>query len=116
MKALIDADSMIYKAGFGVEEKIDWEDGGEISYLWDLKSMQEALESMLDSILFATGCDEYELHLTGRGNFRDDVVDDYKHNRKDIRRPEWVALLKEWMVDELGAIVNEGLEADDVVV
>lgn len=116
MKALIDADSMLYKVGFGVEETIDWDDGQGPTYVWNLGDMTSGLESMLDSILFATGCEEYELHLTGKGNFRDVVATDYKHNRKDVRTPEWLAPLKQWMIDELGAILNEGYEADDRVV
>lgn len=116
MKALIDADSLIYKAGFGVEEAVDWGDGGPISYLYNIDTMKNNIETMLDSILFATCCDEYELHLTGRGNFRDKVDTTYKHNRKDVRKPEWVDELKQWMVDELDAILHQGIEADDAVV
>ena len=115
MKALIDADSMIYKAGFGVEEAIDWGDG-ETTYHGEIEDMKDAIDGMLDSITFATGCDDYELHLTGSGNFRDQVVSDYKHNRKGMRVPEWVAELKQHMIEELGAILHKGWEADDAVV
>ena len=116
MKALIDADSMIYKAGYGVEEKIDWDDGEEPSYIYSIEDMKHTVEKMLDSIMFATDCLEYELHLTGKNNFRDTVDSTYKHNRKDIRRPEWIQPLKLWMMEELGAILHQGMEADDVVV
>lgn len=116
MKALIDADSMIYKAGYGVEEKIDWDDGEEPSYVYSIKEIKHTVDKMLDSILFATDCLEYELHLTGKNNFRDTVASSYKHNRADVRRPEWITPIKEYMMSELGAVLHQGMEADDVVV
>lgn len=115
MIALIDADSMIYKAGFGCEDAIDWGDG-DTTYVYDMPSIKKTIDKMIDGILFATGCGSFELHLSGKGNFRYDVARDYKHNRTDTRKPEWIDDTKEWMIEHLGAVLNEGWEADDMVV
>lgn len=116
MIALIDADSLLYKIGFGLEDAIDWDCDGNYSYYTDIEKQKTTLQQMIDSILFVTGCDDYELHLTSGKNFRDKVVDDYKHNRVDSRKPTGFHELKQYAVDELGAIINEGIEADDMVV
>lgn len=116
MIALIDADSMVYKAGYGVEDAIDWGDGDGTTFSGDLDDMKSAIDGMIDSIMFATAVDDFELHLTGSGNFRTTIDTEYKHNRKDHRIPDWVDGLKKWMVEELGAQLHQGMEADDVVV
>lgn len=63
-----------------------------------------------------TGCDDYELHLTGKGNFRDSNPLGYKGNRVGTRKPTDFEAIRNYLVDEYKAVINTGMEADDVVV
>lgn len=124
MIALIDADSLLYKAGFTFEEKFDWNE-------WEVSIGKEApqecifsntieaknaIDSLIENIKFNTGCDEVELWLTAEGNFRYDVLDTYKSNRKGSRKPKDFQILWKYLVEEYNAQVAVGYEADDVVV
>lgn len=125
MIALIDADSLIYKTGFTFEEKVVWneleiscgyEEEPQVSHDADLLLSKRAIDNIIENILFNTGCDEAELWLTGKGNFRYDVKEDYKGNRVDSRKPIVFDELWDYLIKEYGANVAEGYEADDVVV
>jgi len=125
MVALIDADSLIYKTGFTFEQKFDWnelelelgiENEPDTYIEGDLLSAKNAIDGLIESILFNTGCDSAELWLTGDGNFRYDVLDSYKSNRKGSRKPTDYTGIWNYLVDSYGAHVARGYEADDVVV
>lgn len=116
MKALIDADSLLYIVGFAMEESVDWDDDGNTQYWGNVPQQKKAIEDRLESILFATGCDDYELHLTGSNNFRYNNPLGYKENRAGSRKPAEFDEMKAWMIEGLGAILNEDIEADDMVV
>jgi hypothetical protein len=59
----------------------------------------------------------WELHLTGKNNFRDKiaVTAPYKGNRKGNEKPHHYSLLREYLTTSWGATVNEGIEADDML-
>jgi hypothetical protein len=125
MIALIDADSLLYKAGFSYEEKTTWNElelelGIEKEPITSITSnpieAKNAIDGLIENIKFKTGCDEVELWLTGGDNFRHKVVDDYKHNRKNSRKPTDFNILWEYIITKYGAKVAYGYEADDVVV
>lgn len=125
MLALVDADSLIYRVACAIEEKTIWneaefeaglEDELIVTYETNIKQAKSTVDGLIENILFATGCDGYELWLTGKTNFRDDNPLGYKANRKDIRRPEGYSEIKQHLIDKHGAKLQEGLEADDIVV
>ena len=125
MIALIDADSLIYKAGFTFESKDVWnqleidcgsEEEPEITISADLHLSKNAIDAILENIAWNTGADSLELWLTGGGNFRFDVLPTYKHNRKFSRKPQHFRALWDYLISEYGAKVAEGYEADDMVV
>ena len=116
MTALIDADSLLYKVGFALEDKIDWDCDDNPSYYSNLQQQLSSIESTIQSILMATGCDDYELWLTGKGNFRNDNPLTYKANREGMRKPTDFSDLFQKVVKKFEANVAEGLEADDMVV
>ncbi len=125
MTALIDADSLIYKAGFTFESKDTWneleiecglETDPEVTISADLQLSKNAIDAILENIAWNTGADTLELWLTGGGNFRYDVLETYKHNRKASRKPEHFQALWDYLISEYGAKVAEGYEADDMVV
>lgn len=125
MTALIDADSLLYKAGFSYEEKIDWNElelelnvtkESSISITSNVIEAKNAIDGLIENIMFKTGADDYELWLTGKGNFRYNVLDSYKSNRKDSRKPVSYTELWNYLMDKYDAHVAVGYEADDVVV
>lgn len=116
MTALIDADSFLYRVGFSLEEELD--DG---SYYVDLTEAKYALDGLIESIMFETDADDYELWLTGDNNFRYSIAKkhlkhDYKYNRKDIRKPDKFKEMRNYLIKHYKAKVAPICEADDVVV
>lgn len=116
MVALIDADSLLYKVGFALEDKIDWECDDTYEHYSKLEQQKQSITTMVDKIMKSTGCDDYELWLTGSGNFRDSNPLGYKANRVGIRKPTDFSQLKQWLIDNKKTKVAVGIEADDMVV
>ena len=125
MKALIDADSLLYKAGFSYEEKTNWNElenelgivkEPSISITSDIIEARNAIDGLIENIRFKTGCDEIEVWLTGHNNFRYEVLESYKSNRKDSRKPVAFGNLWDYLITHYDALVADDYEADDVVV
>lgn len=125
MKALIDADSLLYKVGFALEEKSFWNEfdieGGsdespEITYSIELQQAFKTFDTLVDNIMFATDADSYVLVFSGGDNFRLHFPVEYKMNRVGSRKPtgysELLAYAKEYYVTH----TTNGIEADDYVV
>ena len=106
-EALVDADflQLAYRIGFATV--------GE-----DAKAAKARLKEWLDNLLYFTlEIEDYQLFLTGKGNFRDDIAktQPYKGNRVGFVKPEHYQLCRDVMIDDYGASVSFGEEADDVV-
>lgn len=114
--ALIDADSLLYKVGFALEDSIQWEEDDEPSYYSNLEQQINSIDSTINSILLATGCDDYELHFTGKGNFRDTNPLGYKQNRIGLRKPTDFNKIFSLVKERFKHSTAIGWEADDVVV
>lgn len=100
MIALIDGDIVAHSCAFAADK----EDFGIAAYY---------AQGFIDKILQGSGAEEYEVYITGKDNFRYKVYPEYKGNRKDVYRPQWEKALKQYLVDQYGAQVTEGCEADD---
>jgi|TARA_B110000902_G_scaffold215754_1_gene248338 DNA polymerase-1 len=111
---LIDADIVAFQAAAGAEEPVKWDDD-----LWTLHAYestgQDLVRSKLKKIVTATGVEDFKLYLTGKQNFRTDVLPSYKGNRKDTRKPLILKPLKDWMIEEYKAVLREPFEADDLM-
>ena len=121
MIALIDADSLLYKVGFALQDEIDWDmqavgEEKEISYYANLDLCVDSIEQMIIKIMDNTGCDDYVLHFTGKGNFRDTNPLGYKQNRVGVRKPQDFGQLSLLTKEAFTSTTAEGWEADDVVV
>lgn len=103
--ALIDADILIYRIGFATNEE---------SESTAITTMAGFLEDLI--LLDLPTVQTWELFLTGKGNFRNDVAvtAPYKGNRKS-EKPTHYHLLREYLVLSWGAHVVEGMEADDML-
>ena len=88
MIALIDSDILCYRVGAVTEEENE---------NTAIETMAVYLEDMLMFDLL--DCEEHELFLTGKQNFRYDiaVTAPYKGNRKDVKKPKHLPLLREYL-------------------
>lgn len=102
MKAIIDGDIVCFRCAASAEN----------DELWIATSRTKEL---VEQILHDTGADEYEVWLTGKGNFRYTVYPEYKANRIGMVRPKWEKEVKEYLIADFGANVSDGCEADDMM-
>lgn len=143
MKALIDADSIIFRNGFAVEHTLyrlydpemrdmgpvlEWDRKREIpkEYLdkIEISTSIEPVENCLhlvkqdmESIIRESGATEYKVYIKGKGNFRDAiaVTKPYKGNRDASHRPKYEPEIREYLKKYWGAVEVDGMEVDDRV-
>lgn len=101
---LIDADSIAYTAGYNM----DTSDLQELKYrirrkIQEITMNVEEWFNIVETVLF----------VGGDNNYRYIVYPEYKANRPE--KPEVVKLIKQYLIDECGAIQAEYGEADDSI-
>jgi len=99
---LIDGDVLIYRA-INKSEK-------------DNIKPNDAFDIVLEAIKRETACQEYSLHVSGKGNFRKEIKQPYtvyKGKRKD--KPPQFRALKDYIIEKYKPIMHDGLEADDTI-
>lgn len=96
-----DLDCLIYRAGHSCKG--------------DFVQTVESLEWFLQSILEKTQASDNKLILSGATNFRNEIDPNYKSNRKETARPQFYKELRDYAVDHLGAVLTDGVEADDML-
>lgn len=145
MRAIVDGDIVVYRAGFAAErahycvrspghKDIDFDNArdrnayiqklGEadidvITYR-EVEPVENALanaKSMLSRCRELRGVTELTTYLTGTGNFRDDLATilKYKGNRDDMVRPTHYEAVRQYIIDHWGGVVVDGMEADDAL-
>ena len=97
---LLDADMVAYRCAASANEE-------------PLEVALERADSLIDRIMSDTGSHTLEAWLTGANNFREVINPQYKANRKDKPRPQWLQDTREHIVTGWGARVSDGNEADD---
>jgi 5'-3' exonuclease len=104
MIALLDSDIICYRVGFATEEENE---------NTAIQTMAVFLEELI--MFDLVDCENHELFLTGSNNFRHEiaVTAPYKGNRKDVKKPKHLPLLREYLQKAWGATVSQGQEADD---
>lgn len=100
MKALIDGDIVCYSCA-AYNENFGW------------AACVNDMDDMLDRIMKTTNSDTYSMYLTGDHNFRYDINPEYKANRKDKVDPKYRQDAKAYLIEIYGAILCDGIEADD---
>lgn len=124
LKVLIDADNLLYKAG--CIRKVD---AGGYSYAFHtLEESKKIIDEKAYEIRMAIRSKyaycaptQYFISPDNGSNFRNfgNKFQDYKGNRKKNNpkqpKPFYMAELRQYLIDEYGAIAAEGAEADDLV-
>ena len=102
-KVVIDGDQAVYAAGFSCKDE-------PISHACQM------IKKGLQKILNDTGCEDYELFISGKGNFREEVAvtQGYKANRT-ADKPLHYEGIRKYMKDVWGAQEVDGMEVDDKV-
>lgn len=101
MIALIDADTMCF-ASASMAEGMD-----EANAIWNV-------QNALDGLLAAWNIADFQLFVTGKGNFRYSIYPEYKANRS-ASRPEHLQACKDYLCREHGGVSATGCEADDLI-
>lgn len=131
LRPLIDCDPLVYACGFSADSQIkkEWlenvpddcpvdedelkHDVANLDYLWMATSN---VRQSIDNI-YARFKGEPSHYLTGHGNFRESLatIKPYKGNRDPTHKPKYYKELKRFLIEEYGAVVVEGQEADDAL-
>lgn len=93
---------------------------------YEIKDVQKAemsstalasVKNTANAMKRAAGAKKAELYIGGKDNFRDQLLlpKQYKANRADALRPLLLAEAREYAIKHLGAIVIDGMEADDML-
>ena len=106
MTLIVDADTMVYAAGFAVAKT-----AGPVSHA------THALDMTLQNVVDALKIHDLEVYLTGpKGSAsRIEIYPEYKANRKDMEKPPHYEDLREHLVVKWGAEICMSMEADDMV-
>ena len=103
MKPIIDGDLISYPCAASAENETEaichWRIDDSI------RLIKEAAKNFIES----------SIYLTGSNNFRKTVDPLYKANRADKLKPKWLESARDYLVSKHGAIVVDGMEADDAL-
>ena len=105
--ALVDADIVAFRCAASCQKQGVTVEPVEVALL--------RAEELMNRILFETGAEHYYPYLTGSNNFRYSYNPEYKANRKDKPKPEWLGAVQEHLILNWNAQVSDGCEADDMM-
>ena len=100
--ALVDSDSIYFRVAM-VTQKTN--------------EIRKGIDRTMDETRRQTGCDSMFLAIKGKGNFRNDIYDKYKANRKPLEEhlKKAIAYGHEYMCEKYDAVMAHDMEADDLV-
>jgi len=99
---LIDGDVLIYRAIYKSEK--------------DKIKPEKAFNGIMKQVKIDTACQDYVLHISGKGNFRREIEQPYtvyKGKRKE--KPPQFRALKDYVIKTYNPVMQDGLEADDTI-
>lgn len=104
MEILIDGDMIHYNVGWSIK------DG-------DVEDAYMKVDSFIKSIIEVVGCSEEDIRLfiAGEGNYRYDILPDYKANRKNKDKPKHHKAIRDYIINVWDAVVVNGQEVDDAL-
>jgi DNA polymerase-1 len=109
---LIDTDILVVSGCAAGMKEFEGEDD-EWYYSIDLKEVKNSLLSTIEQFKKELEADDAILCLSQGLTFRHEIYPDYKGGRG--RKPLGVGAIKRWLVEEHGAKIKPGIEADDTL-
>ena len=114
MRALIDADMILYRAAFAGECEVRWDD--DVFTLHStFPELKGAFIDLVDSIKDELNPGSIELCFSSRETFRHTMYPLYKANRANKRSPLGINDLREWAMETWLSHLWPDLEADDIL-
>lgn len=115
----IDCDVLLYSVGFASQTNLD-KTGERVEEARPLISADQAcaqLVNAIERIAHAAGCKSSYIYLTGDANYRThySLSDHPYKGHRTSEKPLYYDILKTFALGDLGAIVCEGCEADDLL-
>lgn len=112
-RAIIDADTYIYKAALTCKELVEIQDG--IYYeAYNINTARKYLRETMEELTIKVGCKEFVMVTGGVGyNFRYHINPNYKANRKKQAKPIMLDKIREMCFAEFPMVYTPCLEADD---
>ena len=111
---LIDADITAFQVCSSAEVETEWHDD-----IWsmhsDFKEVKANFKEAIDAIQEMTAAPNVILAFTAKDNFRKDVYEPYKGNRKGTRKPMHLHRIRDWAADHWDVRIWDRLEGDDVL-
>jgi len=113
---LVDGDSIVYFATYFPEDSImTFPD--EESQIEEAKfRVRNKLQEIQNNIEEWYNITNTLVFVGGKSNFRYKIFPEYKANRKDKEKSALLPIIKQYIVEEIGAIESHGAEADDYVI
>lgn len=112
--AIIDGDMIVYRAAFGSETEIRWEDDIFTLHM-NINEAYQKVDESIEKILNKTGTRAYQMAFSDSFTFRHELEPNYKANRKDKRKPLGLKALIGEVFDRHNGIKFPNLEADDLI-
>jgi len=112
---LIDGDIVLYQISSAIEEPINW--GDDIWTLHgDVRLARQSFDQEIQKICDRLGVQDVVITLSDpKQNWRLGVLDTYKHNRRNKRKPVVYRPLRDHILDAYETACYPTLEADDVM-
>jgi len=82
----------------------------------DNLNVKNVFDDIYKEVKINTGCEQYHMHISGKGNFRRELKQPYtvyKGKRKD--KPDNFRELKDYVINKYKPITKDGFEADDTI-
>lgn len=112
---LIDGDVLVYRFAHAEQAVVKWSNNLHTFHAW-LDPAKVKIESWIESLRETLDADEVTVVLSDtKHNFRQDIDSSYKAGRAGVTRPILFRPIREYLVEEYGALIFPRLEGDDVL-
>lgn len=109
---LIDADILVIRTCAASETETDWGDD-QWTLTSDIKSVKATILAAIENMKKDLDADDAVLCLSMGTTFRHEIYDAYKAGRS--RKPIGTGEVKRWLIEDHGAKLKPGIEADDTL-
>ncbi|MEJ5084935.1 hypothetical protein [Brucella pseudogrignonensis] len=109
---LIDGDILVVSTCAAAETEVDWGDD-QWTITSDIKSVKATILDAIENIKKDLEAQEAIITLSLGTTFRHEIFEPYKKGRG--RKPVGTGEVKRWLIEEQGAKLKPGIEADDTM-